>query len=78
MAPSPNLLVDIQQGSFFAIRPADDSDLQSYVPKWHAGNIYAMDAALPHSISLPYPPSTTKPTVYDLFVSGDYEVRSSG
>lgn len=33
-----------------------------------------MDAP-PHSVALPHPPSATEPTTYDLFVSGDYEVR---
>ena len=72
----PHLLVDVQQGSFFTVRPSEKSGhlSGSYVPRWHAGNIYALDASPPHSIPLPSPPSATEPTVYDLFVSGDYEV----
>ena len=72
----PHLLIDIQQGSFFALRPSPaDNDLVDFIPQWHAGNIYAIEAAPPHTVPLPSRPSTTQATTYDLFVSGDYEVR---
>lgn len=46
------------------------------VPEWYAGNIYDMQRGTPQSVRLPVPPSRTEPTVYDVFVSGDYEVRA--
>lgn len=51
--------------------------IDTFIPKWYAGNVYAMDAAPAHSISLPFPPSETESTTYDLFISGDYEVCAS-
>jgi len=33
-----------------------------------------MERALPRVVNLPIPPSSTKPTQYDIYVSGDYEV----
>ncbi|KAI0085425.1 hypothetical protein BDY19DRAFT_896611 [Irpex rosettiformis] len=75
----PHLLIDLQQGSFFALRPSDTGGpLTDYIPQWHAGNIYTIDSASPHTVSLPVSPSATEATVYDLFVSGDYEIRLFG
>jgi hypothetical protein len=73
----PNLLINVLQGSFFALRPSEmsEGDTVPYIPRWYAGNIYEMDAAPPHTVPLPTPPSTSQPTVYELIVSGDYEVR---
>lgn len=74
---TPRLLVDLQRGSFFTLIPP--AGLQNgslpFVPEWHAGNIYAMERSLPSTIELPVPPFLDRPTTYDLFVSGDYEVR---
>ncbi|KAJ7074338.1 hypothetical protein C8F01DRAFT_1043491 [Mycena amicta] len=70
----PRLLVQLIQGSYFTIL---DSEL-STVPEWHAGNIYAMDRTLPRAVDLPTAPSTTSPTTYLVFVSGDYEIRLFG
>ncbi|KAJ7445786.1 hypothetical protein B0H11DRAFT_2086878 [Mycena galericulata] len=66
--PVPRLLVQLIQGSRRCPSP----------PEWHAGNIYAMDRTLARAIELPSPPSTTSPTTYHIFVSGDYEIRLFG
>ncbi|KAF8184969.1 hypothetical protein K438DRAFT_1597701 [Mycena galopus ATCC 62051] len=71
----PRLLVQLVQGAYIAIVPASES---SSLPEWHAGNIYAMERTLPRAIELPTPPSTTSPTTYHVFVSGDYEIRLFG
>lgn len=76
----PKLLIDVKQGSFFAVLPAEYSEhapADAYIPRWHTGNIYAMVAAPPHTIPLPVPASHDKPTTYNLFLSGDYEVYRS-
>lgn len=77
----PRLLVDLSQGSFFALLPSrsnslnDESTTIPVVPQWYSGNIYAIDSSSPQTVPLPEPPSHLSPTTYDLFVSGDYEVR---
>lgn len=71
----PHLLVNLVQGSYFTVLPVEIETHGEYVPEWHAGNIYNLERALPRAANLPTPPSLTQPTVYDLFVSGDYEVR---
>ncbi|KAJ6606577.1 hypothetical protein DFH09DRAFT_1242069 [Mycena vulgaris] len=73
----PRLLVQLVQGSYITVLPASDSGLFA-PPEWHAGNIYAMERTLPRAIELPTPPSTTTPTTYHIFVSGDYEIRLFG
>jgi len=72
----PNLLVELKRGSFFTIVPADVEWEQrhDFVPQWYLGNIYEVDCAPPHLVKLPKVPSTLSPTVYHLYVSGDYEV----
>jgi hypothetical protein len=67
----PHLSVELKQGSFFTILPA----FHSMVPQWYPGNVYDMERSVPVTLSLPVPPSTSAPTEYDVFVSGDYEVR---
>ena len=47
------------------------------VPEWHAGNIHNLHRAPPSFVFLPGRVSFDRPNVYDLFVSGDYEVRRS-
>ncbi|EEB93194.1 hypothetical protein MPER_08186, partial [Moniliophthora perniciosa FA553] len=37
-----------------------------------------MERAIPRTIQLPHPPSTTSSTTYQFFVSGDYEIRLFG
>ncbi|KAG6832731.1 hypothetical protein H0H92_012303 [Tricholoma furcatifolium] len=77
----PHLLVHLVQGSFFTILPADPGERRDFVPQWRAGNIYDMEQALPCAVDLPTPPNLRKPTVYEVFVSGDYEaspVNSNG
>jgi len=73
----PTLLVSLTQGSFFTVRPSELAEVES-IPRWYTGNIYAMTAAPPQSVDFPVAPSTSGPTTYDLFVSGDYEIRLFG
>ncbi|KAI0670663.1 hypothetical protein C8Q78DRAFT_1070204 [Trametes maxima] len=75
-ASVPRLLVKLIQGSFFTVLPSQRQN--SSVPIWHAGNIYALGRSPPNAVSLPAPPSSDQPTTYDIFVSGDYEIRLFG
>lgn len=72
----PNLLVELKRGSFFTIVPADAEWEQgdSFVPEWYSGNIYEVDGAPSHLVTLSTVPSAQSTTVYHLYVSGDYEV----
>jgi hypothetical protein len=74
----PNFLVELKGGSFFTLVPADVEWKQrhDFVSEWYSGNIYSVDPAPPHSVNLPTVPSAVSPTVYYLYVSGDYEVLS--
>jgi hypothetical protein len=74
----PNFLVELNGGSFFTLVPADVEWKQrhDFVPEWYSGNIYKVDCAPPHLVNLPTVPSAVSPTVYHLYVSGDYEVLS--
>jgi hypothetical protein len=76
----PNFLVELRGGSFFTLVPADIEWKQrrDFVPEWYSGNIYQVDCAPPHLVSLPTVPSAVSPTVYHLYVSGDYEIRLFG
>ncbi|KAH8102881.1 hypothetical protein BXZ70DRAFT_1006072 [Cristinia sonorae] len=76
-AVPPRLLVSLDQGSFFTVKPSI-SDSDTFTPRWYSGNIYLMGAAPPQSVDLPAPPSTSEPTTYELFISGDYEIRLFG
>jgi len=69
----PNILVELRGGSFFTLVPADEHR-RDFVPEWYSGNIYQVDCAPPHLVNLPTVPSAVSPTVYHLYVSGDYEV----
>lgn len=77
----PKLLIDLKQGSYFALVPRFDnederaSESERFVPEWHAGNIYDLSRAHPSTVNLPGNFSIDNPNVYDLFVSGDYEVK---
>lgn len=71
----PPLLIDLRQGSFFAILPQERT--KNTVPEWYSGNIYALPRAVPPAVRFPTAPSLTEPTTYDLFVSGDYEVNQT-
>ncbi|KAF8876046.1 hypothetical protein CPB84DRAFT_1838726 [Gymnopilus junonius] len=73
----PQLLVDLRRASYFALRPQVEA-MSTFIPEWFAGNIYDLERALPHVVDLPSVPSPDKPTNYDLFVSGDYEIRLFG
>ncbi|KAJ7043274.1 hypothetical protein C8F04DRAFT_1074310 [Mycena alexandri] len=77
-SPAPRLLVQLIQGSYITIVPASVGSVSSSPPEWHAGNIYEMERTLPRAIELPTPPSSTGPTTYHVFVSGDYEIRLFG
>ncbi|KAI8998905.1 hypothetical protein BD414DRAFT_476389 [Trametes punicea] len=77
LATPPRLLINLRQGSFFTVVPVSHSDI-AVVPEWHAGNIYAMGRSPPNVVSLPTAPSMTSPTAYNIFVSGDYEIRLFG
>lgn len=72
----PQLLVNLLQGSFFAVVPVGELP-DGLVPEWHAGNIYDMARSPANVVALPVSPSRTEPTTYSIFVSGDYEVNSS-
>lgn len=76
----PNFLVELKGGSFFTLVPADVEWKQrhDFVPEWYSGNIYNVDCAPPHLVNLPTVPSAVSPTVYHLYVSGDYEIRLFG
>ncbi|KAF9557681.1 hypothetical protein CPC08DRAFT_774315 [Agrocybe pediades] len=73
----PQLLVNIKQGSYFTLRPRF-GDVQSFTPVWYAGNIYDIERALAHVVDFPAPPSFDTPSEYDLYISGDYEIRLFG
>ncbi|KAJ6618285.1 hypothetical protein B0H10DRAFT_2164198 [Mycena sp. CBHHK59/15] len=76
-SPPPRLLVQLIQGSYIAILSASGSEPRPPA-EWHAGNIYAMERTLPRAVELPSAPSTISPTTYDVYVSGDYEIRLFG
>ena len=71
----PHLRIELKQGSFFTVRPSPEFQSESTVPEWYPGNIYAIERAIPVTVPLPILPSKSVPTTYDIFVSGDYEVR---
>ncbi|KZV94079.1 hypothetical protein EXIGLDRAFT_737520 [Exidia glandulosa HHB12029] len=71
----PHLLVNAIQASFFAFLPRDRD--ASYVPQWHAGNIYAYPRAPKQAIPLPAL-SLTEETTFDVLLSADYEIRLFG
>ena len=75
----PRLSISLVQGSFFSIMPIleDKASAEDITPQWYAGNIYDMGAAPPQIVDFPIPPSLSGPTTYDIFVSGDYEVRQT-
>ncbi|KAG5718671.1 3',5'-cyclic-nucleotide phosphodiesterase [Termitomyces sp. T112] len=77
-AQAPHLLVNLIHGSFFTILPSDPGERRFFVPQWYAGNIYDMERALPRAVELPTPPNLRKPTVYEIFISADYEIRLFG
>ena len=68
--------MDVQQGSFFAILPAEHERGSAWAPEWHAGNIYGMARAPASAVELPSLPTWDAPTVYEFVLSGDYEVRA--
>lgn len=77
----PKLHIDLKQGSYFSLVPRfyneDERAFESerFLPEWHAGNIYDLSRAHPSTVNLPGNLSIDNPNVYDLFVSGDYEVK---
>ncbi|KAI0005870.1 hypothetical protein BJV74DRAFT_761059, partial [Russula compacta] len=73
-------LLELKRGSFFTVVPADVEweQRRDFVPKWYSGNIYDVHSGPPHLVKLPTIPSAGSPTVYHLYVSGDYEIRLFG
>ena len=65
--------MELKGGSFFTIVPTDEQK-RHCVPEWYSGNIYNVDCAPPHLVNFPTVPSAVSPTVYHLYISGDYEV----
>ncbi|KAK1229074.1 hypothetical protein PQX77_007890 [Marasmius sp. AFHP31] len=74
----PHMLVQLIQGSYFTILPEQSTCAEAVTPIWYAGNIYNMERALPRAVELPCSPSLDAPTTYQLYVSGDYEIRLFG
>lgn len=68
----PRILVDLKQGSYFALRPKECA--AEYVHRWFAGNIYDLERSLPVCVELPASTPSSDRLEYELFVSGDYEV----
>lgn len=72
------ILVSLLRGSQFTLLPPRGSPVlnssKPFVPAWHCGNIYDLSKASPNAVDLPSPPYRYRPTTYDVFVSGDYEV----
>lgn len=77
-ATIPKVLVQLEQGSYFTILPMDGPERGALTPEWYAGNIYNMERALPRVVDLPTTPDPTNPTQYEIFISGDYEIRLFG
>ncbi|KAI9466043.1 hypothetical protein BJY52DRAFT_1112744 [Lactarius psammicola] len=73
----PSLLLQIKRGSFFALIPTDVEN-HVFIPEWYSGNIYEADYAPSHLVRFPTVPSPVSPTVYHLYISGDYEIRLFG
>ncbi|KZT44181.1 hypothetical protein SISSUDRAFT_1068603 [Sistotremastrum suecicum HHB10207 ss-3] len=75
---APNLKVDLSQGSYFAILPSNSDGFEHEgVPEWHSGNIYATEMVPSNTIrfsALPW----NETSVFDVFISGDYEIRLFG
>lgn len=68
----PQIQVSVVQGAFFTVVPSHAKS--HFVPRWYAGDIYGMSASTPQTVQFPEQPSLTDPTVYNLYISGDYEV----
>ncbi|KAJ3788745.1 hypothetical protein GGU10DRAFT_345240, partial [Lentinula aff. detonsa] len=73
--PPPYLRIQLDGGSYFTIIAPNST---TNFPRWYSGNIYQMERALPRVVELPEVPFSDKPTAYDIFVSGDYEIRLFG
>ncbi|EJD02092.1 uncharacterized protein FOMMEDRAFT_157287 [Fomitiporia mediterranea MF3/22] len=71
----PKLRVELTQGSFFTILPREATGVH---PEWHPGNIYGMAHAAPNTVELPGVLNPDKPTTFDFYISGDYEIRLFG
>ena len=68
----PRVLVELNQGSYFTILPRKTED--QIIPEWYSGNIYSMHRAPPTAVKLLGALNMDGPTIFDVFVSGDYEV----
>ncbi|KAH8829622.1 hypothetical protein DL96DRAFT_1792502 [Flagelloscypha sp. PMI_526] len=67
--------VRLVEASYFAILPIEKAGGS---PKWYAGDIYALPRVRPRRVPLPVLPSHNEPTTYEIWVSGDYEIRLFG
>ncbi|KAK2467077.1 hypothetical protein APHAL10511_001335 [Amanita phalloides] len=77
--PLSSILIHLKQASFFTILPCfEDKPHSMFTPVWYQGDIYNSENAAPQTVRLPVPPSLDVPTTYDIFVSGDYEIRLFG
>ncbi|KAF8644122.1 hypothetical protein AX16_008651 [Volvariella volvacea WC 439] len=76
----PHLLVQLIQGSFFSVMPSQRRE--SIIPQWYTGNIYDLPDVLPRAVPLPGNFAVLRqglePVKYDIFISGDYEIRLFG
>ncbi|KAF8510217.1 hypothetical protein BU17DRAFT_55579 [Hysterangium stoloniferum] len=71
---APWLVCSLKKVSFFTlIRETSHSP----TPEWHPGNIYSLPNAPRQLLELPEL-SFTEPTIYHIYVSGDYEIRLFG
>ncbi|KAG8780893.1 hypothetical protein FRC15_009190 [Serendipita sp. 397] len=73
---TPVLVAEVRQASFFAIVP--EPIPTDFTPTWHNGNIYNLLNSPIQLLPLPSSPSLESPTLYHIFVSGDYEIRLFG
>ncbi|KIJ29883.1 hypothetical protein M422DRAFT_214788 [Sphaerobolus stellatus SS14] len=71
----PWLITSFKQISFFALLP-EDAD-PSHILEWHPGDIYAFKHSPKQLIELSNV-SLYNPTTFQIFISGDYEIRLFG
>ncbi|KAI0028355.1 hypothetical protein K488DRAFT_89825 [Vararia minispora EC-137] len=78
LSQEPQLSVKLLQGSFFSLLPTESHPSRTmHIPQWYSGDVYAT-GALPSLLRLPVAPARDQPTSYDLYISGDYEIRLFG
>jgi hypothetical protein len=75
--PPKALLVSVSQASYFALIPHRRTTVSGRELQWYTGNIYALPSKY-HAIPLPSNLFSSDPTIFDLFISSDYEIRLFG